>query len=115
MSESAVGVDCPEGPVLLQQIRTVIAAHPGRHPGIIAEAIVERIAATYLMTPRELHHRELRKNHQERIRRVSHEVYRILAGPQHIDPAREIAARVLKAFLLTRRGPATAATPADGP
>jgi hypothetical protein len=114
MAESAAVADCPEGPDLLQQIGSVIAAHAGRHPGIIAEAVVEQVAATYLMTPREVHHRELRKNHQERIRRVSHEVYRILAGPQDIDPAREIAARVLKAFQLTRRDAAASARPADG-
>ena len=115
MADSAVGADRPEWPVLLQQIGSVIAENAGRHPGIIAEAIVERIAATYLMTPREQRRRELRKNHPERIRRISHEVYRILAGPQGIDPAREIAARVLKAFLLTRRAPAAAASPAGKP
>jgi hypothetical protein len=115
MADNAVGVDCPEGPALLQQIGSVIAANDGRHPGIIAEAIVEQVAATYIMTPREQHHRELRKNHQERVRRVTHEVYRILAAPQDIDPGREIAARVLKAFLLTRRTPATAASPASRP
>jgi len=103
-----------EWPFLQQVIGEVIASHAGRHPGIIAEAVVERIAATYALIPRELHHREQRKNHQERIRRFSHEVYRILADTQTIDPGREIAARVLKSFLLTRRPPA--ATPrADGP
>ena len=115
MSDSVAWADYPEGPALLQQIESVIASRAGRHPGIIAEAVVEQIAATYLMTPREVHHRELRKNHQERIRRVSHEVYRILAGPRDLDPAREIAARVLKAFLLTRRESGAAAAPADGP
>jgi len=115
MSDSVAWADYPEGPALLQQIESVIASRAGRHPGIIAEAVVEKIAATYLMTPREVHHRELRKNHQERIRRVSHEVYRILAGPRDLDPAREIATRVLKAFQLTRREATASATPADGP
>jgi UDP-N-acetylglucosamine transferase subunit ALG13 len=111
MSDSA---EVAEGPALLRQIESVIAAHAGRHPGIIAEAVVEQIAATYLMVPREVHHRELRTNHQERIRRVSHEVYRILAGPQDIDPAREIAARVLKAFRITRREATASATAVEG-
>jgi UDP-N-acetylglucosamine transferase subunit ALG13 len=103
-----------EWPFLQQVIGEVIASHAGRHPGIIAEAVVERITAAYILTPREQQHREQRKNHQERIRRFSHEVYRILADTQTIEPGREIAARVLKSFLLTRRPPA--ATPrADGP
>ena len=97
-----------EWPRLLQLIGEVIAAHAGRHPGIIAEAVVERIMAAYVLTPREQQHREQRKNHQERIRRFSHEVYRILADAQGIDPGREIASRVLAAFLLTRRPPPSA-------
>ena len=103
-----------EWPALLQLIGEVIAANAGRHPGIIAEAIVERIAATYVLTPREQHHREQRKNHLERTRRFSHEVYRILADTQDIDPGREIAARVFKSFQLTRR-PAAATPRADRP
>jgi len=94
---------------LQQLIGEVIASHAGRHPGIIAEAVVERITAAYVLTPREQQHREQRKNHQERIRRFSHEVYRILADTQTIEPGQEIAARVFKSFLLTRRPPA--ATP----
>jgi len=91
------------GPSLRQLIDEVIDSHAGRHPGIIAEAIVERIAATYVMTPRETRHRELRRNHLERTRRFSHEVYRILAGAPDVEPGREITARLLKSFLLTRR------------
>jgi hypothetical protein len=102
-----------EWPHLQQLIGEVVASHAGRHPGIIAEAIVERIAATYIVTPRAAHYREQRKNHLERTRRFSHEVYRILAGAPDIDPAREIAARLFKSFLLTRRDPA--ATPQASP
>ena len=108
------GILDAEWPLLLQLIGEVIAAHADRHPGIIAEAVVERIMAAYILTPREQQHREQRKNHQERIRRFSHEVYRILADTQTIEPGREIAARVFKSFVLTR--PSPAATPrADGP
>jgi hypothetical protein len=108
------GIFDAEWPRLLRLIDEVIAAHAGRHPGIIAEAVVERITSAYVLTPREQQHREQRKNHQERIRRFSHEVYRILADTQTIEPGREIAARVFKSFLFTRRPPA--ATPrADGP
>jgi len=104
------GVLDAEGPILLRLIGEVIGAHAGRHPGIIAEAIVEQIAATYVMTPREMHHREQRKNHLERTRRFAHEVYRILSGEPDIEPAREIAARLLKSFVLSRKPPgATAA------
>jgi hypothetical protein len=102
------GILDAEWPFLQQLIGEVIATHTGRHPGIIAEAVVERIAATCVLTPREQHHREQRQNHQERIRRVSHEVYRILAAAQVIDPGPEIAARVFKSFILTRRLPAAA-------
>ena len=94
-----------EWPALLRLIESVVAANAGRHPGIIAEAIVDRIAATYVLAPRERHHREQRKNHLERTRRFSHEVYRIIAGARDVDPGREIAARVLHSFLLTRRSP----------
>ncbi len=102
----------PEGLFLQALIDEVITAHAGRHPGIISEAIVERIAATYVMAPREAQHREQRKNHLERTRRFSHEVYRIIAGEPEIAPAREIAARLHRSFLLTRRPPA-ATPPAD--
>jgi hypothetical protein len=102
-----------EWPALLLLIGGVVAANTGRHPGIIADAIVDRIAATYVLTPREQHHREQRKNHLERTRRFSYEVYRILADRQDIDPGREIAARMLKSFLLARRVPA-ASLPAAG-
>lgn len=114
MIASDDGRHCSELPFLRHLIGEVIAGHSGRHPGIIAEAIVERIAATYVMTPRKAHHREQRKNHLERTRRFSHEVYRILADAPDIDPGREIAARLFKSFLLTRCLPA--ATPrADRP
>ena len=103
-----------EWPALLRLIESVVAANAGRHPGIIAESIVDRIAATYVLAPRERHHREQRKNHLERTRRLSHEVYRILADTQTIEPGREIAARVFKSFLLTRR-PRVATPRADGP
>lgn len=93
---------------LRQLIGEVIASHAGRHPGIITEAVVERIAAVYVLTPRELHHREKRINHLERTRRFSHEVYRILAGAPDVEPGREIATRLYTSFLLTRRAPASA-------
>lgn len=115
MGDSTVGEDCLDGSDLLQRIRAAIAANAGRHPGIIAEAVVELIASTFELTPRETHHPELRKNHRERVRRLSHEVYRVLAGAREIVPEREIAARVHGAFHLARRSPATATPPAAGP
>jgi hypothetical protein len=103
MENDGAAGHCSEQPLLQQLIDDVIASHAGRHPGIIAEAIVERIAATFVMTPREQYHRELRKNHLERTRRFSHEVYRILADAPDVEPGREIAARLIRSFLLTRR------------
>lgn len=114
MENGGASGDNSEGPRLQALIGEVIAAHAGQHPGIIAEAVVEQIAATYALSPRERHHRQQRKNHLERTRRVAHEVYRVLAETQNLDPGREIAARVLKSFLLTRRPPA-ATSPADSP
>jgi len=110
MNNGGAGEHGSELPLLQQLIDEVIATHAGRHPGIIAEAIVERISATFVLTPRELYHRELRKNHLERTRRFSHEVYRILADAPDVEPGREIAARLIRSFQLSRRP--QAATPA---
>ena len=109
MNNGGAGEHGSELPLLQQLIDEVIATHAGRHPGIIAEAIVERISATFVLTPRELYHRELRKNHLERTRRFSHEVYRILADAPDVEPGREIAARLIRSFQLNRRP--QAATP----
>lgn len=105
MQDGGADEDSAEWLAIQRLIDEVIASHGGRHPGIIAEAIVERIAATCVMTPRETRHREQRKNHLERIRRFAHEVFRILAGVPDTEPGREIAARLFKSFLLTRRSP----------
>lgn len=102
MMAAGAGGHCSEWAFLQQLIGEAIVSHSGRHPGIIAEAIVERIAATYVMIPRETHHREQRVNHLERTRRFSHEVYRILADAPDIEPGREIATRLFKSFLLGR-------------
>ena len=67
-----------EWPSLHGLIEDVVARHAGRHPGVITEAVVESIVTRFEITPREVHHRERRKNHPERIRRLSHEVFRIL-------------------------------------
>jgi len=103
MKNGGMGEYGSERPLLQQLIGEVIASHAGRHPGIIAEAIVERIAATFVLTPREQHHREQRKNHLERTRRFTHEVYRILADAPDLEPVREIVTRLTRSFLLTRR------------
>lgn len=104
--DDATGSLRAEESALLRQIEPVIAAAAGRHPGIIAEAVVARLLAAYDLLPRESHHRERRRNHEERIRRFGHEVYRILATGQALDPGREIAARVTKAFIVTDKPPA---------
>lgn len=95
-------LNAPEGS-LLPDIEAVLSSHAGRHPGIIAEAVVARLTNSYALLPRETHHRERRKDHAERIRRFTHEVYRILEVAGGPDPAREIAARMAKAFVASPR------------
>lgn len=93
---------------LLALVEGTIEALRGRHPGIVAEAVVERITSAYVLEPRETHHRERRRNHPERIRRLAHAAYRILADPESEAPERDIAEGVLRAFVLTPR-------PGEGP
>ena len=92
---------------LVQEIERVIAATAGRHPGVITEEVVAGLLAAHDLLPREAWHRERRRNHAERIRRFSHEVYRILEAGDALDPGREIAVRVAKAFIVTERSPAS--------
>ena len=92
-----------EWPSLHGVLEDVVARHAGRHPGVITEAIVDAITARFEITPRQVHYRERRKNHPERIRRLSHEVFRILDTESGEAPVRRIAAGVLKAFILVPR------------
>ena len=108
MHDDFTGAPDPEQSALLGVIDPAISATAGRHPGIIAEAVVARILAAYDLLPRDTRHRERRRNHEERIRRFSHEVYRILSDGQTLDPGREIAARVTRAFIVTGKAPAGA-------
>ncbi len=94
----------PEWEGLSRLVETLLARHASRHPGIITEAVVEAITAHYDLLPRETWHRERRKNHPERIRRLSHSVFRILEASQGKAPVDQITAAVLKAFLVTPRG-----------
>jgi len=97
----------PEMAALLREIEQVLAANEGHHPGVIAEAVVERLLEAYTLTPREPWHRERRRNHEERVRRYAHQVFRLLEDAPSGGPAeREIAALVAKAFILQARAPA---------
>jgi hypothetical protein len=93
----------PEWPVLYELIRDTVAGDSASHPGIITEAIVDAVSGRYEIRPRELHHRERRWNHQERIRRLSHAVFRILDAREVPVPTEKITAGVLKAFVLVPR------------
>lgn len=101
------GAASPAEAALQVTIGEAIAANVGHHPGIIAEAVVARLLEAYELTPREAWHRERRRNHEERIRRFSHEVYRLLEDPAGGEPVEEIAARVTRAFLVAPRAPAS--------
>jgi hypothetical protein len=102
--------DTPEWGGLVTLVAKVTASLAGRHPGVVTEAIVEAITDRYHLLPRETWHRERRRNHPERIRRLSHSIFRIIEDGGDKFPADLISASVLKAFIITLRddGSATA-------
>lgn len=104
-----------EWPSLHGLIEDVVARHIGRHPGVITEAVVESIVTRFEITPREVHHRERRKDHPERIRRLSHEVFRILGSESGPAPVQRITAGILKAFILVPHEGEGADFPWEGP
>lgn len=93
----------PEWDELFLLVKGVLGRNARRHPGIITEAVVEAITGNYDILPRETAFRERRRNHPERIRRLSHSVFRILEASEGRAPAGQITAAVLKAFLLAPR------------
>jgi hypothetical protein len=93
----------PEWSVLYELIRGAVSRDSARHPGIIAEEIVDAVRDRYDISAREVRHRERRTNHQERIRRLSHAVFRILDPREVTAPTEKITAGVMKAFVLFRR------------
>ena len=93
----------PEWSVLYDLIRGAVARDSARHPGIIAEEIVDAVRDRYDISAREVRHRERRTNHQGRIRRLSHSVFRILDPREVTVPTEKLTAGVMKAFLLFRR------------
>ena len=106
--------DLSEWPSLHGLIEDVVARHAGRHPGVITEAVVEAIITRFEITPREAHHRERRKNHPERIRRLSHEVFRILDSESGPAPVHRITAGILKAFILVPHEEGGGGGPGEG-
>ena len=93
----------PEWSVLYELIRGTVARDSARHPGIIAEEIVDAVRDHYDIGAREVQHRERRSNHQERIRRLSHAVFRMFDARKVSVPTEKITAGVMKAFVLFRR------------
>jgi hypothetical protein len=93
----------PEWGPLHRLIEDVTGGLKGRHPGIVTEAIVEAVTARFSLMPRETWHRERRRNHPERIRRLSHSLFRIIDDAGEVFPADVITASVLKAFIITPR------------
>ena len=93
----------PEWSVLYELIRGTVARDSDKHPGIIAEEIVDAVRGRYDICAREVQHRERRSNHQERIRRLSHAVFRVLDAREVSVPTAKITAGVMKACVLFRR------------
>ena len=89
---------------LFSLVEEAIIGCRGHHPGIITEAVVDVVAEEYEILPREIHHRERRKNHRERIRRLSHEIFRIIDAEEGEASVEKIAAGIMTSFLLTPRG-----------
>ena len=93
----------PEWPPLFRLVEATVSLHASRHPGVITEAVVEAVTGRYELEPRETWHRERRRNHTERIRRLSHSHVRILEASEVTAPVKRITADVLRAFILTPR------------
>ena len=94
----------PEWGPLRKLIEDVTGGLRGRHPGIVTEAIVDAVTARFGLMPRETSHRERRRNHPERIRRLSHSLFRIIEDAGEEFPTDVITASVLKAFIISPRG-----------
>ena len=88
---------------LCRLVEDVVSPLAGCHPGIVTEAIVESITGKFALLPRESRHRERRRNHAERIRRLSHSIFRIIEEAGREFPVELIAASVLKAFIVGPR------------
>ena len=93
----------PEWTDLSRLVEDVLTRNASRHPGIITEAVVDMVTGRYSLLPRETAHKERRKNHPERIRRLSHSVFKILEASEGKAPVNQITAAILKAFLLAPR------------
>ena len=80
----------PEWGELVSLVADVVRENRSRHPGIITERIIESLMDRYRFRPRETHFPEKRKNHPERIRRLSHRVFKAL----EMDDERRVAERI---------------------
>jgi hypothetical protein len=96
---------------LCRLVADVVSPLAGSHPGIVTEAIVDAIVRDYTLLPRETWHRERRRNHGERIRRLSHAIFRIIEDAGREFPVELITSSVLKAFIV---GPRPGQTDAPG-
>jgi hypothetical protein len=90
-------------PNLDKRLRAVIGANAAHHPGIIAEAVVADILGAFELTPREVRHRERRRNHGERVRRLVHAAFRMAEATPGFDPVPRLAGHLFKAFLFRAR------------
>jgi hypothetical protein len=93
----------PAWPGMLAVVERAVRANRSRHPGIITEAIVDAIVESFVLTPREMVDRERRKNHPERIRRLSHAIFRILESPDEPSAAPRIAGLIMRSFIPSPR------------
>ncbi len=97
--------ESPEHAQIREVIGRVLAEHGHRHPGIITEVIVEILSQRYEILPRPgaSEYAEKRKNHTERIRRLSHAVFRAVDTAARDEASQRIADVILKAFVLVPR------------
>jgi hypothetical protein len=80
----------PEWGDLVLLVAGIVRENRSRHPGIITERIIESLMDRYWFRARETHFPERRKNHPERIRRLSHQVFKAL----EIEDERGVAERI---------------------
>lgn len=96
-------------------IKNILREYKSKHPGIITEAIVDKITGLYELKPHSTDYPEKRKNHQERIRRFTHDVFRALDAGEEQSVMEEITALVIRNFILTPKQQAASDSESGSP
>lgn len=90
----------PEWSNLCALIGRTIFEHRSKHPGTITEEIISDLMILYKFHPRETRYSERRRNHSERIRRLTHQVFKIIDTSEESVLVEKIATLVLSNFFL---------------